>query len=255
MCDPLTLGSLAIGAAGTAASSIGQAKAAKKQKQEYESWAETQRTNRLQENARQDEFRKQASAAQAQGVEDLGAENQKRLQDAEATRLETALATDTGATPADEAARATADAGITGGQYGGDVYQDDFARQLSDAMTGVKNRTKALATMQSYGDSQFGLGTQNPINLAHSAADIDTANFKAKNSLGAYNIAQAVDPMQISYSNPVADIASSFLGVGMQGVGQSLAGGTGVSSIFGGALKPKVKVPSTQGGLGFGAFS
>jgi hypothetical protein len=240
MCDPLTLGSLAIGAAGTAASSMGQAKAAKRQKQEYDSWAASQKQNRLNENVRQDELRKQASAAQAQGVEDLGAENQKKLQSAEATRLESALAGEDASAPGANEAQATADAAISGGTYGGDVYQEDFARQLSDAMKGVKNRTKALATMQSYGDSQFGLGTQNPINLAKSAADIDEANFKERSSLGAYNIEQAVDPMQISYSNPVADIASSFLGVGMQGLGQGMANGKGVSSIFGGnAIKPK----------------
>lgn len=241
MCDPLTLGSLAIGAAGTAASSIGQAKAAKKQKSEYEAWSEGQRRNRLNENMRQDEFQKKASASQAQAVEDLGAENQKALQDTEAARLESALAGEDAAAPGANEAQASADAAISGGTYGGEVYQEDFARQLSDAMKGVKDRTKALATMQSYGDSQFGLGTINPINMAKSAADIDEVNFKRKGSLGAYNVEQAVDPTQIEYSNPVADIASSFLGVGMQGLGQSAANG-GVSSIFGGkATAPLLK--------------
>jgi len=143
MCDPLTLGSLAIGAAGTAASSIGQAKAAKKQKSEYEAWAEGQRRNRLNENMRQDEFQKKASASQAQAVEDLGAENQKALQDTEAARLESALAGEDAAAPGTNEAQASADAAISGGTYGGEVYQEDFARQLSDAMKGVKDRTKA----------------------------------------------------------------------------------------------------------------
>src|SRR6185436_6781582 len=94
-----------------------------------------------------------------------------------------------------------------------------------------------LATMQSFGDSQFGLGTRNPIKLGESGAGIDEANFKRQGSLSAYGTEQAVDPTQISYSNPIADIASSFLGVGMQGVGTAAANG-GVSSIFGGnALK------------------
>ena len=46
MCDPLTLGSLAIGAAGTAANSIGQARAARKQEDEYNKWADYQKTIR-----------------------------------------------------------------------------------------------------------------------------------------------------------------------------------------------------------------
>jgi hypothetical protein len=83
----LTLGTLAVGAAGTAANSIGQAKAAKKQEAEYSSWAATQEKNRASENIRQEGLRKEAQAAQQQGVADLSAENQKRVQEEEAARL------------------------------------------------------------------------------------------------------------------------------------------------------------------------
>ena len=254
MCDPLTLGSLAIGAAGTAANSIGQAKAQKKQESEYNAWAEMQRKNRLNENARQDTLRESAIQSQQKGVEDLSAEQQKAAQAAEATRLETALAGETPETAGSNAAAATADAAITGGQYGGEVYQEDFAKQLSDAMSSSKARTKALATMQSFGDSQFGLGTRNPIKLGESGAGIDEANFKRQGSLSAYGTEQAVDPTQISYSNPIADIASSFLGVGMQGLGQGMAGGASpLGGLFGGKVTAApVKVAAINPKLGFG---
>jgi hypothetical protein len=254
MCDPLTLGSLAIGAAGTAANSIGQAKAQKKQESEYNAWAEMQRKNRANENARQASLRDSAIASQQKGVADLSAESQKAAQDVEATRLESALAGETPDTAGANAAAATADAAITGGEYGGDVYQEDFAKQLSDAMASAKDRTKALATMQSFGDSFGGLGVRNPIALGQSGAGIDEANFKRAGSQSAYGIEQAVDPTQISYSNPIADIASSFLGVGMQGLGAAAGGaGGGVSSIFGGkAMAPAVKVAPIPKSLGFG---
>ena len=66
MCDPLTLGALAIGAAGTAANSIGQAKAQKKQEAEYNQWAQNQKKIRAQENVRQEELRGKAEESQAE---------------------------------------------------------------------------------------------------------------------------------------------------------------------------------------------
>ena len=192
------------------------------------------------ENARQDQLRSEAIKSQQKGVEDLSSDSQKAAQAAEATRLESALAGEEATAPGANTAQATADAAITGGGYGGDVYQEDFAKQLSDAMASAKDRTKALATMQSYGDSFGGLGVRNPILLGEAGAGIDEANFKRRGSLSAYGTEQAVDPMQISYSNPIADIASSFLGVGMQGVGTAAANG-GVSSIFGAPKTPVIK--------------
>jgi hypothetical protein len=252
MCDPLSLGALAIGAAGTAANSIGQANAAKKQESEYNSWAAMQKKNREQENARQQGLREQATAAQQQGVEDISLVNQSKLQDAEQARLEAVLAgEDANAAPGPNTPVAPADATAT--PYGGDVYQNDFGTQLADAMASAKKRIGALATVQSFGDSFGGLGTVNPINQATAGAGIDEANAKREGSLAAYQTEQAVDPTQITYSNPVADIASSFLGAGMQGLGQGVANGGGISSIFKGTLAPKVKAPLP--GTGFGLFS
>jgi len=240
MCDPLTLGSLAIGAAGTAANSIGQAKAQRKQEEEYNAWAAMQKQNRLQENVRQQGLREQATAAQQKGVEDVSLANQAALQDAEQKRLEAVLAGEDAAavpganTPVDPGAPVAT-------PYGGDVYESDFAKQLSDAMASAKKRIGALATVQSYGDSRFGLGTQNPLNQMEAGAGIDKANEMRRGSLAAYETEQAVDPTQITYSNPIADIASSFLDVGMQSAGQSLAGGGGGSlgKFFGGkVVKP-----------------
>jgi hypothetical protein len=243
MCDPLTLGSLAIGAAGTAANSIGQAKAAKKQNEEYAAWANLQRENRAAENVRQQDYNAQAEAALNQGIADVSGENQNAIQDAEQARLEKALAGESDTNTAEQNdAQTVADAAISGGQYGGDVYQADFAKQLSDSIASAKDRIKALATVQSFGDSSMGLGRQNMRNQAEAGAGIDRANDLARGSLAAYDIEQKVDPVDIgTYSNPIADVASQFLGVGFQGAGQSLAGNStsGVSNIFGNVFKKK----------------
>jgi hypothetical protein len=132
---------------------------------------------------------------------------------------------------------------LSGQQSGGDVFQADAARQLADAASSAKQRIGAMATAASYGNSGSGLGTINPIAQQRAGQGIDWANNMRKGSLAAYGVEQAVDPKQVTYSNPVADIASSFLGVGMQGVGNAMApGGTGVGAglgkMMGGAFVP-----------------
>lgn len=255
MCDPLTLGALAIGAAGTAANSIGQQKAARKQEEAYNQWATNQKQIRAQENVRQDELRGKAEAAQQKGVADISADAQAKAQAEEQARLAALLSEQGAVTPTGTptAPAAVADAALSGQQYGGEVFQSDLARGIADAAASAKQRIGALATVQSYGGSFGGLGTRNPLVQQEAGSGIDLANAGRKGSLGAYEAERAVDPMQISYSNPVADIASQFLGVGMSGLGGmaaaggaagGLGGGAGAKSlgkIFGSAFKPAAK--------------
>ena len=230
MCDPLTLGALAVGAAGTAANSIGQAKAARKQEETYNQWAESQKRNRANENVRQEELRGKAEAAQQKGVADISAEAQAKAQAEEEARLAALLSEqgDVRPTGTPTAPGAVADAALSGQQSGGEVFQSDLARGIADAAASAKQRIGALATVQSYGGSYGGLATRNPLVQQEAGSGIDLANAGRKGSLGAYQTEQAVDPMQIEYSNPIADIASSFLGVGLQGAGDLAAGGFGV---------------------------
>lgn len=258
MCDPLTLGALAVGAAGTAANSVGQAKAARKQEEAYNQWAANQKKIRANENVRQDELRGQAQASQQQGVADISADAQAKAQAEEQARL-AALLSEQGAvkpTGTPTAPAAVADAALSGQQYGGEVFQSDLARGIADAAASAKQRIGALATVQSYGGSYGGLGTRNPLVQQEAGSGIDLANAGRKGSLGAYESERAVDPMQISYSNPVADVASQFLGVGLQGLGGMGAGGTGLGGgagasslgkVFSSAFRPKAKVDPWAG--------
>lgn len=265
MCDPLTLGALAIGAAGTAANSIGQASAQKKQESEYNRWAQNQKKIRTQETARQEELRGKAEVAREQGVADISAENQTALQQAEAARLAAEM-TGGGQQPAANpmAPASVADERLTGSSGGGEVFQTDLAKKLSDAAASAKQRIGALATVNSYGGSFGGLGTVNPINQQQAGSGIDLANEMRRGSLGAYGAERNVDPKQITYSNPVADVASQFLGVGLQGAGSLAAGGagaglgggalgSGLGSWLSSAVKPKPKLPTSGMAFGFGS--
>jgi len=191
--------------------------------------------------------------AQQKGVADVSAENQKATQAAEEQRLNAALNEETQTnTPQPDAPTSIADAALTGQQSGGEVFQSDLAKKISDATASAKQRIGALATAQSYGGSSGGLGTVNPINQAKAGAGIDAANDKRRGSMGAYGVEQAVSPVDIQYSNPIADIASSFMGVGAQRLGSMFAdslgavggglGSTTASSIFPNAPKAQPAV-------------
>jgi hypothetical protein len=225
--------------------------AAKKQEDAYASWAEQQKQNRAAENVRQEESRKQATAAQEKGVADISAEAQIKTQADEEARL-AALYNEQGTAAKDGAAAvapvAAADTALSGQQSGGEVFQADLARSLSDAAASAKQRIGALAGINASGGSYGGLQTVNPIKQQAAGSGIDLANEKRRGSLAAYEVEQAVDPEQISYSNPIADVASSFLGVGANLAGAKLAGGSGgfdISSIFKGKVKPKIGLPQT----------
>ena len=153
-----------------------------------------------------------------QGVDAIAAENQKAVQDAEAARLAALYSGDTIQPTADPAApESVADAALTGQQSGGEVFQTELAASSADAAASAKQRIGALATVNSYGNSYGGLGTVNPLAQQQAGSGIDAANEARRGSLAAYGVERDVDPTEISYSNPIADIASSFLGVGMQG--------------------------------------
>jgi hypothetical protein len=247
MCDPLTIASLAIGAAGTAANTIGRAGAQKKQEAEFNNWKAYQDKARAAEKQRQDQFQQEATAAQQKGLQDISADNQKKVQSEEEARL-AGLYTGGGdvQASADPAVpTSTADAALTGQRGGGEVFQTDMARRLSDATASAKQRLGALAKINSFGGSFGGLGTVNPINQAAAGSGIDFANEYRRGSMGAYSTEKNVQPVQISYSNPIADIAQSFLGAGMAGVG-NLAGAGKLGTMFGSAIKPGVVAGGTS---------
>ena len=243
MCDPMTIGSMAVGLAGTAANTIGQMNAQQKQEDEYAKWVDYQKRIQQQETQRQEEMRGKAEVARQQGVEDVSAQNQAALQTEEAGRLGD-LYSEQGA-GATMAPAAAADAALAGQQgASGDLFQQDLARGIADAARSAKQRIGALATVNSFGGSFGGLGTVNPLNQARSGSEIDFANDLRRGSLAAFETEKAVPPKQIEYTpSPFADLAGALFSVGSQGLGGKL------SSVFGGAVKPKIKPPAGTGGL------
>jgi len=234
MCDPtvLAVASTVAGIGGQAFNYMGQMNAQNKQEDEYNAWAAQQSKNRNAENVRQEGMRQQAEAARQQGVQDIGAEEQKKRQAEEEARLGKYLqgqdqqaAADPSATPV-----SAADKNLLSGQGAGEPqFQSDLAAKISSASASAAQRIKALATTSSYGGSFGGLDTTNQEALATSGRGIDKENDFRRNSLKVYGIEQDVNPKQISYTpSPIAGISQTLLGLGTQGLG----------SMFGKAVTP-----------------
>jgi hypothetical protein len=235
MCDPtvLAIASTVAGVAGQAANYFGQQSAQNKQEKEYKSWAAQQSMNRANENARQDELRRGANAATDQATQDLGAENQKRVQGEEEARLTDYLqGKDQQAHPDPSAPVSVADKTLSGQEGGGDQFQTDLAQKINAASAASKQRIAALAKVSSYGGSYGGLDQNASTALGTSGRAIDMANDLRKGSLGAYGAEQAVNPKQISYTpSPLAGMASSLFSLGTQGLGSMFAGAANPAAV------------------------
>ncbi len=230
MCDPtvLTIASTVVGLAGSAADYIGQSDAASKQEEAYNQWAAQQSKNRAEANAKDQADRQMADAARNQGLQDVSASNQKTEQQQEQDRL-TAYLQGSQDSPASnetgKAPTAVSDAILSGQQGGDSTFQDDLAAKLSSTAADTKRRIAALATVGSYGGSQGGLDVSNANAFQRAGEGIDLGNEFRKGDLSVYNIEQAVDPLQYSYTkSPLSGIASQALSIGGQGLGKMLAG-------------------------------
>jgi len=245
VCDPTLIGvasalSTVVGTAGSLANAAGMRKAQKKQEDEVHIWQQQQKKDRAAEQIRQEQSRQEADKARVAGLDALSADEQNKRQAEEEDRLGKFLQGQGDAamaTPEAGAPIATADSAMLSGQQGGDtVASNDLAKKISEAASGAGQRIKSLAKVSSFGDSFGGLQTVNPMLQAATGGEIDKFNEFRRGSLGAFGTERAVEPVQVSYTpSPLADIFSTALSAGAQGLG----------SAYGGAGYPAAPAPST----------
>jgi hypothetical protein len=89
----------------------------------------------------------------------------------------------------------------------------------------VRDRIKALGTMNSYGDSLMGLGTENPLAFQRSGWDINQANNFRKGSLQAFQVEKAIQPQQVQYRGSPLSMAMNAAGGLVSGLGNAAGGG------------------------------
>lgn len=224
MCLPLAAGAGSVlsalaGLAGTAIS-IGMQSAAEKRREEGErEWANYQRFQREQESTRQDEARQMAENARQGGLQDLAPAEQETSRQAEQDRVEEYFGENL------DKITNVSDNLLSGQQAGSQVFNADLGKRLADASTQARERIKALAALQSYGN----LGAINNEKALQTGNAIDLANNIRSGSLTAYGAAKAVNP-GVPAGNPQASGVLGKLGGNLVSGG---AYGAGAGSFFG----------------------
>lgn len=209
----------------------GRQKAARQQQENMNNWYLYQALIRNQEYMRQDAFRGQADASRQNVLyNDVSSTAQKAKQGAEAERLATEYAKGTSAaagapSASDAAIAAGTQAGTLTGQSGGDKeFRSDLARRLNNSASRVRDRITALGTMNSYGDSLRGLGTENPLAFQRAGWDINQFNNFRKGSLQAYGVEKQIQPQQVQYRGSPLGMALNAAGGMVSGLGNSSGG-------------------------------
>ena len=226
-----------MGLAGTAASMggglmdmQGRKKAQQQQEKNLNDWYMYQALMRNQEYMRQNALRAEASKARTDALSnDISSFAQKGKQAAEADRLsqDYAMGTSAAGLPASDAAiGANTQRGALTGQGGGDAeFKSDLARRLNNRTQDARSRIQALATMNSFGDSFMGLGTENPLAFQRAGWNINQANNFRKGSMAAYGIERQLQPQQVQYNGSPGAMGLQAAGGFLSGLGKGGGGG------------------------------
>lgn len=224
MCDPVSaIGVIgALGAAGVNMSL--QQDLTDKQNAANEQWIAYQKRQSAQETARQEELRLKAEAARQGSLGELTADKQKAAQEGEQARLTRTL------TPEDVANMAagnnqTLNDKLLSGQQGGAIEVSQAIKgQLAKAAGDARKRIAALAAVQSYGGSQFGLTNRANVIFNQSGQDIRLAGDERQGSLGAYGVEKAVEPLRYQATpSGWGAAASALAGASSRRLGNQMA--------------------------------
>jgi hypothetical protein len=227
MCDPISIIGLAFSVGSAVANYSAQEDMANQQNAANDAWVAYQR-RKSQEFQRQDEARrKEAEAGREGALEGLSADKQKQAQENEQSRLITAL------TPDDIAAMAkgnlaSIDKELLSGQQGGDdSIKGHIQMQIQAAAQQARSRIAALAAVQSYGGSQFGLTNRANTIFNTAGQDIRLASDMRQGDLAAYNVAKAVEPIKIVQhgGQSLGGIAAAGAKAAGSGLGTVMASG------------------------------
>jgi hypothetical protein len=208
-----------IGAIGSAASAFAsysaQESAMRKQEQANQQWAAYQRQARNEANVREEQLRQQAEAARQNTLGELDPNKQKQAQDTEQQRLEKDL------TPVNLQGQqpVVADQLLAGLKGAAPEVQQDLTARINSASQDARKRIANLATVQSYGDSQFGLQNRAQDLFNQSGQNIRLAGSQRNSNLAALGVAEQVEPAHIvATPSPWGGIAGSLASLAGRGL-------------------------------------
>jgi hypothetical protein len=233
MCDPL-VGGLVAGAASLAsgAASMGEAQQVQsEQTNANNQWVSEQQAYRSNFLNQDSALRDQANNARENTLNQISPTTVKANQQTEQQRLNTQF-NGGGTTPAADASSGPA---LSGGAAD-TTTKSDLASQVNQATAAARSRISALATAQSYGGSQFGMGTQVPLALQSGSQQIGLASAQRGNLAQTYGVEQQIQPLHYIMgpnAGLAGTLASSLASVAGKGIGyagaQSTLGPGGVT--------------------------
>lgn len=216
MCDPMSA-IAAIGAIGSALYSYSvQEDVMSKQHEANQAWIAYQRRKGQEEWARQEEARRRADISREDTLNKLKPEEQKKAQGEEQQRLQQDI------TPQDlldEHPQLLQDKLLSGQKGASPIIQQDIADKITQASRDARARIANLATIQSYGGSQFGLQNRAQDLFNASSADINLQGNIRRGSLAAYNVEKAVEPERFTANNALGGLGGALAGIAGKGFG------------------------------------
>ena len=240
MCDPISIIGLGLSVGMAAANYSAQQDMVNQQNDANAAWVAYQQRQSNQYLQADEKLRQQAESARDASLNQLSAPKQKQAQSNEAARLVNTL---TPQEVKDMAAgnKATLnDKMLEGQQNTAAPVAANIQQQIQQAAIEAKARIAALAQVQSYGGSQFGLTNRANMILNASGQDIREASDKRTGLQSAYQVAKAVEPIKIVQQgggSALGGLATTAGQIGGKALGNDISSGslgTAMSSMFSG---------------------
>jgi hypothetical protein len=225
MCDPMSIIGIGLSIGMAAMQYSAQQDMASKQQAANDAWVSYQRRESNAENMRQENLRQKAEAAREGSLSELTPEKQTAAQENEQSRLEKVLTPEDLANLAAGKTESVNDKLLSGQQHMAADVKGNIANSLAKAAQEARSRISALAAVQSYGGSQYGLTNRANSIFNASGQDIRLAGDERQGSLAAYGVAKAVQPLQYQMTpSPFGGGANALAGKVGGGLGSQMAG-------------------------------
>jgi hypothetical protein len=230
MCDPISIIGLGLSIGMAVANYSAQQDMMNQQNAANDAWVAYQKRQSDAYLAQDTALRQKAEAAREASLTELTPQKQQAAQANEQARLVNTLTPEETKAMAEGKKPTLNDKMLEGQQNTAAPVAANIQQQIQQAAQEARSRIAALAAVQSYGGSQFGLTNRANVIFNAAGQDIRQASDERQGAQAAYNVAKAVEPIKI-----VQYGGGSALG-GLANAGASMAGkglGTAMAASMG----------------------
>lgn len=196
MCDPISIIGLGLTVGMAVMQYENQQDMVDKQNAANDAWLAYQQRQSKDYLARDEQLRTNAEAARESSLNELSAGKQQQAQTNEQQRLQTDMTPDKLKAMSEGDKQTLNDELLSGSQDTSDQVKGNIQRQLVAAAQEARQRINALAAVQSYGGSQFGLTNRANAIFDASGQNIRMSGDQRQGQLAAYNVAKGVEPIK-----------------------------------------------------------